>query len=142
MKVKIIIQLIVALAFVQSCTDDKPDSTAPTATNVYDTLNLCCLSSYDIDLEGRHDTINKIYGKDKIKHGRWVNYAFNRKTHSSGKDSTSTNLADLPRIKTEEGLYRFNQRQGFWKFYEADGSLKDSVEYRNDVPLKNNTHSK
>jgi antitoxin component YwqK of YwqJK toxin-antitoxin module len=37
----------------------------------------------------------------------------------------------------EEGRYRQNKRQGYWKLYNRYGTVRDSVEYKNDVPVVN-----
>lgn len=41
------------------------------------------------------------------------------------------------RNKLEEGYYRFDKKVGFWKFYNEEGTLKDSVEYKNDMSILN-----
>lgn len=118
------------LFFIQACSDSKGTVTADQGSNMIDTINMGCLGTYELDFQGSGDTINKIYGEDHIKHGRWVTYALNL-----SKEKPTTDNAKTIRIKTEEGYYRNNKKVGFWKFYNEDGTLKDSIEYKSDVPL-------
>ena len=50
-------------------------------------------------------------------------------------DKKENTVNTIIRAKIEEGYYRCNKRTGFWKFYNNDGTLKDSVEYKNDVAV-------
>ena len=67
-----------------------------------------------------------MFGKDHIKSGHWISYGFTLKKTVDNKTE---------RVKIEEGYYRNNKKTGFWKFYNEDGTLKDSVEYKDDVPV-------
>lgn len=65
------------------------------------------------NLSWTQDTVNKT-DVNGHKQGRWI---------------------ITERIIIEEGSYKDNKREGFWKHYNSDGSIKDSIEYKNDVPL-------
>jgi len=75
--------------------------------------------SYELNVDGRNDTINMIYA-DGSKEGHWIIKVW---------------TAETGRIKTAEGYYKDNKKEGYWKFFNKDGSLKDSVEYKNDVAI-------
>jgi hypothetical protein len=85
-----------------------------------------CLASYET-VNG--ETINKTYGGD-IKDGHWIHFEFVIPTAKENKDKK------VVRAKMEEGYYKENKKEGFWKFYNKDGTLKESVEYKNDVPVR------
>ena len=40
----------------------------------------------------------------------------------------------MEREKTEEGFYKDNQKTGYWKNYNRNGTLKDSVLFENGIP--------
>lgn len=86
-----------------------------------------CLTSFET-VNG--ETINKTYGGG-IKDGHWITYEFVIPNVKQNKDSK------VIRAKMEEGYYKENKKEGFWKFYNNDGTLKDSVEYKNDEPILN-----
>jgi antitoxin component YwqK of YwqJK toxin-antitoxin module len=117
-----------------SCEEDSHEDKTEVAIiqtplNLADTLNMGCLSAYEINYAGNKDTINRTYGDKKIKDGYWIIFGL---SNSSEKSSTVPQLA---RIKLADGYYKKNKKEGFWKFYKEDGSLKDSVEYKNDVQI-------
>jgi antitoxin component YwqK of YwqJK toxin-antitoxin module len=50
---------------------------------------------------------------------------------------TKNNKVKTNKVKIEEGYYRKNKKFGVWKFYNEDGTIRDSVEYKNFIPLAN-----
>jgi len=116
------------LFLIQACADKTEIVTIKQDTNAIDTLTIGCCGSYDINPSDNKEKINQVYGKDRIKDGHWINFDF-----------AVTKAADnkINRIKIEEGYYRRNKKVGFWKFYKEDGTLKDSVEFKNDAPIAN-----
>jgi len=93
-----------------------------------DTINIGYLGSYDVNPLDTSEKINQVYDKEKIKHGHWIAF---------GAAVTKTMNDKVVRTKIEEGYYRFNKKVGFWKFYNEDGTLKDSIEYKNDIAVVN-----
>lgn len=121
--------LIITIAFFLTLAcSEKPEIVTLNKTNIIDTINIGCLGTYDLNPLNTHERINQVYDKQKIKHGHWISFGV-----------TVTKIADdkVIRTKLEEGYYRFNKKVGFWKFYNEDGSLKDSIEYKNDVAVVN-----
>lgn len=116
------------LFFIQACCDEKETVTIKQDTNAIDTLTIGCLGSYDINPSDNKERINQVYGKDRIKDGHFITFGFAVTKNADNKTA---------RIKIEEGYYRRNKKVGFWKFYKDDGTIKDSVEYKNDVPVSN-----
>lgn len=86
-----------------------------------------CLESFET-VNG--ERINKTMGNN-IKDGHWIHYEFVIPTAKKNKDSK------VVRAKMQEGYYKENKKEGFWKFFNTDGTLKDSVEYKNDKPILN-----
>lgn len=111
------------LFFIQACSTKTESVTKNQTTNSTDTLNIGCLSSYDINPSNNQEKINQVYGKDHIKDGHWIIFSVSKNTNEK-----------INRIKLEEGYYRKNKKIGFWKFYNTDGTLKDSIEYKTTNP--------
>ena len=114
------------LFFLSACTDTTETVTIKQDPNALDTLNLGGLGSYDINPADTKERINQVYGKQHIKEGHWITFGFTA-------SKTGDNKAD--RIKIEEGYYRKNKKVGYWKTFNDDGTLKDSVAYQNGVPV-------
>ncbi len=132
MKSIILITLSIFVScFVSSCNDNTAVSVKQSPINRADTLNIGCLSSFEINPFGTNDTINRIYGDKRIKEGYWIIFGFipTKKEHA-------TSVSKLVRMKLADGYYKKDKKEGFWKFYKEDGSLKDSVEYRNDMEVR------
>ncbi|MBA2612413.1 MAG: hypothetical protein H0U95_10605 [Bacteroidetes bacterium] len=124
--IKLFLLGIIALFFIPACTIETVAVAVKEDLNAIDTITTGCLVSYDINPLDNTEKINQVRGKDNIKDGHWITFGF---------AVTKTNDNKTNRIKIEEGYYRKNKKIGFWKFYKEDGTLKDSVEYKNDVPL-------
>lgn len=121
--------LIAILAFVLVSCNTKNEEHVPLSSSI-DGATISqkgCLASYET-VNG--ERINKIYGGD-IKDGHWIHYEF---VIPTAKENTNKKVV---RAKIEEGYYKENKKEGFWKFYNKGGTLKDSVEYKNDVPIHN-----
>lgn len=72
-----------------------------------------CSATFDIDVSGRGDTINKTYGKHGIKEGHWIVFQMissGVKLISNKKENTVNTII---RAKMEEGYYRRNKKSGF-----------------------------
>jgi hypothetical protein len=92
-----------------------------------DTLNFCCLGNYELSPFKEGDTINRRYHHNQVKHGHWIT-----KVLISGNE-TSRSFAYTSQMrwaKVEEGMYRYGKRVGYWRNYNKDGTLRDSVEYK------------
>jgi len=122
-----LIIVIVAFCLTQAGSE-KAEIVALNNTNLVDTINIGCLGTYDLNPLDTSEKINQVYDKQKIKHGHWISF---------GVSVTKTANEKVIRTKLEEGYYRYNMKVGFWKFYNQDGSLKDSIEYKNDIAVIN-----
>lgn len=69
------------------------------------------------------DTINKI-DCNGFKQGHWINSHF---AVPDGQRNASW-------VKVEEGEYKDNNKQGYWKRYNPEGDIIDSIRYKNDIP--------
>jgi hypothetical protein len=113
MKKFILLLFIFAFAYilVQSCGENpKTETVKPKRT----------MQSFE--MRGR-DTMNWVDGEG-LKQGHWEvwkAYAF------------PEHPKDVEQIKFEEGEYLNNKKEGLWKYYNPDGTVKDSVVYKNDV---------
>ena len=45
------------------------------------------------------------------------------------------NSLTSPGRPLEEGDYKDNKKQGVWVYYNVDGTIKNKVEYKDDVPV-------
>jgi len=99
----------IIVVMIQAC------NTEPNTTDMNDKHSA---GSFELNVHGHNDTINMIYA-DGSKEGHWISSVW-----SNGS-----------RVKMEEGYYKDNKKEGYWKFFNKDGSLKDSVEYKNDVAI-------
>lgn len=126
--IKLFIIGAATFCFIQSCGSKSEPVAINQGPSAIDTINIGCLGSYDINPSDGKERINQVYGKDHIKDGHWITFGY-----------AITNSVDnkAGRVKLEEGYYRKNKKTGFWKFYKEDGTIKDSVEYKNDVPVTN-----
>ncbi len=109
------------LFFILACSNKTESVLINQTTNLIDTLNIGCLGSYDINPANNKEKINQVYGKDQIKDGHWIVFGLTKNTDKK-----------VSRVKLEEGYYRKNKKVGFWKIYNEGGTLKDSIEYKNN----------
>lgn len=126
---KSILALTITLLFIQSCGQknsiDKKDIVYQGGQSG--------LSSYEIN--GR-DTIN-VTDNSGFKQGHWVVFGF---VIPGGKrpNETKEEMANRAQhVMLEEGMYKDNKKQGTWKYYNQDGTLKNTIEYKDDVPAQN-----
>jgi hypothetical protein len=68
------------------------------------------------------DTVNRT-DCGALKQGRWMVTRLVKK------------YDDIPPVivKVEEGLYKNNKKEGYWKRYAKSGELIDSIRYKNDT---------
>jgi antitoxin component YwqK of YwqJK toxin-antitoxin module len=114
------------LFLLQACSEEHENMTLSQNTNSVDTLITGCLVSYDINPSDNKERINQVFGKDQIKDGHWITFALAVTKNSKVKAN---------KVKIEEGYYRKNKKVGVWKFYNEDGTISDSVEYKNFIPM-------
>ena len=114
----------IIFCFIQACSD-KPKTEE---TETTEKMGRGCFDIYELN---GLDTINRQYG-DGTKEGHWIIYAWiDPKEKGEGDKKPG-------RSKITEGNYKDNKKEGFWKFYDKnDGTLLDSVEYKNDVAVTN-----
>lgn len=77
-------------------------------------------TSYKLD---GTDTIN-FTDNNGLKQGRWIVF------YNATSKSDSLNQ----KLISEDGIYKDNKKHGLWKYYNLDGSLKNSIEYKDDAP--------
>ena len=116
----------VFLFLIQACDEDNEPLTLNRNTNTVDTLITGCLVSYEINPSDNKERINQVFGKDHIKDGHWITF---------GLSVTKNSKVRASKVKIEEGYYRKNKKVGVWKFYNKDGIIRDSVEYKNYIPM-------
>ncbi len=114
------------LFLLQACGDERENMTLSQNTNSVDTLIIGCLVSYDINPSDNKERINQVFGKNHIKDGHWITF---------GLSVTKNSKVKASKVKIEEGHYRKNKKVGVWKFYNEDGTIRDSVEYKNFIPM-------
>lgn len=95
--------------------------------------------SYELSGPAGKDTVNLIY--DGKKEGHWVVKEHVKTLVSLCKDSTHQEANKHAYNKTffcvtEEGYYKNNLKEGLWLYYNTDGSVKDSVVYKNGEVVK------
>lgn len=93
--------------------------------------------SYElVRVNQKMDTINLTY--DGQKQGRWLVFKnIIPKSSILPTDNTKILQSKIVRRTMEEGYYKDNKKVGYWKIYnEEDGSLKDSVLFRNGELIK------
>ena len=117
---------ILFLFLMQACGEEHETLTLNQNTNTVDTLVTGCLVSYDINPSDNKERINQVFGIDNIKDGHWITF---------GLSVTKNSKVRASKVKIEEGHYRKNKKVGVWKFYNKDGIIRDSVEYKNYIPM-------
>jgi antitoxin component YwqK of YwqJK toxin-antitoxin module len=80
-------------------------------------ISIARAQSFEIDPVD-FDTINQITVNGK-KTGKWIVYKLEKS--SNGKVLT---------LKSEEGAYRSNKKEGAWKTYFSNGNCKDQINYK------------
>ena len=72
------------------------------------------------------DTVNRLnyIDSDGKRQGHWI--ITDKMRHLPGYDSNA---------KVEEGYYRDNMKEGQWIEYNADGSVKSTINYKDNKPL-------
>ena len=115
MKTKLFFILAIILFLIQSCGESKEPAAGE-----------CRLHGGSYELVG-HDTINLInlIDCDSIKQGHWIVHKYAVLNKQIGPE----------RIIDEEGFYKDNKKQGFWKKYSNAGKVLDSVEYKDGVAV-------
>jgi hypothetical protein len=117
---------IIFIFILISCNDTIETVKIEQISNAFDnTMNVGCPGSYEILENGEY--INCRFGKDKIRHGHWITYVL------IVPEGSKTNK--MVRAKMEEGYYHWNKRVGFWKIYNQDGTIRDSLEYKNGIAV-------
>ncbi len=123
--IKLIIFITITFCFIQSCNEK-----SKAMPEVF-ISNRPCYIPFQILENG--DTINKMYNNE-IKEGLWISHI---SIARGGKLSIASAGTGVINIKVEEGYYKNNKKEGFWKFYDRyDGTFKDSVKYKNDIVVK------
>lgn len=114
------------IAIVMTACNDKHES-----GKLYGECSHELISNYN-----KIDTVNFIY--DGKKQGRWVVIKDVIPKASILPTDTKGTLPDkVIRMIIEEGYYKDDKKEGYWKYYnEEDGSFKDSVAYKNGVVVK------
>lgn len=101
-------------------------------------------NDYGCPIVYRGDTINKYY--HGVKQGHFVVFDTdvqrNTNLTKSPPDAVYTevnkqNSLTSPGKPLEEGDYKDDKKQGVWVYYNADGTIKNKVEYKDDVPVNN-----
>lgn len=95
--------------------------------------------SYELMGPDGKDTINFTY--DGKKEGRWivrdhVKVEVSLCKDSTHKDSKKHSYSKIEYCIVEEGFYKNDKKEGLWRHYHPDGSVKDSVFYKNGEPVK------
>lgn len=95
--------------------------------------------SFELTGPGGKDTVNLIY--DGKKEGRWIFRDHVKVEVSLCKDSTHKDLkkhsySEMQYCVIEEGFYKNNKKEGLWKHFNPDGTVKDSVVYKNGDVVK------
>ncbi len=123
--IKLVILTSIAFFLIEACADKIKEQVKQSNKN-----DLNCLPHIEILRNG--DTINK-RREDGTKEGHWIFFEW---IVPMGKEPNGA-AGKLVRAKVEEGYYKNNKKEGFWKFYnQNEGKFKDSVEYKNDVAVK------
>ena len=123
--IKLFVFVTIALCFTEAC-DEKPKTTA----NIISKDINCPVPKEFLE---NGDTINKTL-ENGIKVGHWISFDW---IIPKGKEPNAAAVR-VVRAKLEEGFYKNNKKEGFWKFYDKDnGTFKDSVEYKNDIAVTN-----
>jgi hypothetical protein len=86
------------------------------------------------------DTINRL--NEKGRQGHWVFF------YEGPENNSAFTLAECDTLKTskpksmtgqimkESGEYSDNKKQGTWSYYNIDGSLNRTMEFKDDLPVK------
>lgn len=89
------------------------------------------------------DTINRQY--NGIRQGHFVLFEnVVQRDSALSKNSLGAVNTEVNKQNTmlsfgrplEEGYYKDGKRQGTWTYYNPDGSIKNTVEYKDDLPDK------
>ena len=130
MKTKIITSLLPIVFFlIQSCRENNTHTSKPYRG-----------ASFELSMQTGRDTIN-LTDCDSLKQGHWITFTTTVIHHTLYAQSTGNTFikksitSDPERVKIEEGYYKDNKKQGFWKKYSPAGELLDSVEYKDGVAV-------
>jgi hypothetical protein len=121
--------VLILIFFFISCSDTietlKVVQTPNQKSDEVNILDIGCIVTYETLENG--EEINRVFGKEKVRHGHWITYVL-----IVPKGSTTNKMV---RAKMEEGFYHWNKKVGFWKIYNQDGTVRDSIEYKNGVAM-------
>jgi hypothetical protein len=90
-------------------------------------------SSYEIDVTG-HDTINWT-DNNGLRQGRWIVRDLVIPGGKRPNETKEEMASRAQRVKFEEGRYKDGKKQGVWKYYNQDGTTKETIEYKDDIPV-------
>lgn len=131
---KLFILGTLTFCFIQAC-NNKPNTISE---------NLGPADNYGCPIVYNGDTINRYY--KGVKQGHFVLFdndvQRNTALTKSPPEAVYTevnkqNSLTSPGKPLEEGDYKDGKKQGTWTYYNSDGSIKNTVEYKDDVPVKN-----
>lgn len=86
-----------------------------------------CLGSFEVTPSS--DTINVIDCKG-LKQGHWI------MSKPTVTNDVHSNNVHTEMVKIEDGFYKDSKKEGLWQFFNADVSIKESIEYKDDSPVK------
>lgn len=82
------------------------------------------------------DTFN-VTDNHGLKQGYWIERGFVVPGGKRPNETMEEMKKRVDQVKLEEGLYKDNKKQGVWKYFHDDGTLKKTTEYKDGVPLNN-----
>lgn len=118
--IKLFIIGAIIFGFIQAC-GSKSKTKA-----VYPPGTINCYVPFELNPLNSNDTINRMF-YDGTRVGHWIIFEFTTANNSQGMEAARSAI----RIKVEEGNYVNGKKEGLWKFYKKDGTLRGSSEYKN-----------
>lgn len=122
------------LCFIQACSNKPTEGTE----------NLGPADNYGCPIVYNGDTINRSY--KGVKQGHFVLFDTDVQRNTSHTKSppeavytevNKQNSLTSPGKPVEEGDYKDGKKEGTWTYYNSDGTIKNTIEYKDDIEVKN-----
>lgn len=121
--IKLFILGALVASFIQAC---NVKSKAEPLERIVINNQRSCYLPFELNPLNTNDTINRMF-YDGTKEGHWIVFEYITVNNVQGLESARPPV----RVKVEEGNYVNGKKDGLWKFYKKDGTIREKAVFNN-----------